>query len=150
MGGRDGQGGAENINGQRGGAGAGFLSDGVDNTYVKGAGSCFWGDGSDTRGFPGLGYANGLVGGDSCEFIRPDAKAGGFGGGGGACRGGGGGDGYSGGASGSYNYDLLLTGNWASGGAGGGSFISDTLGSNPRFDDSYASEGHGHVLVTKL
>jgi len=127
-------------NGNNGGAGGGFLTDGASPNS---------GGGSETNGYGGFSFLNGGDGGEPgtdngvCSFD----PYGGFGGGGSSsCNtvGGGGGGGYSGGAGGTM-VSQCGAGSRA-GGGGGGSY---NAGTNP-VNLAGTNTGDGFVIITVL
>ena len=129
-----------NFNGNNGGAGGGFSTNGASPNL---------GGGSESNGYGGLSFLNG---GDGGEPGRDDGACsadpyGGFGGGGSAtCNtvGGGGGGGYSGGAGGPH---LSQCGaGIRAGGGGGGSY---NIGINP-VNIAGSNTGDGYVNITVL
>lgn len=133
-------GGAAGTSGSGGSAtNLGCVSGAAGGGGISGAGA------SAGDGQPGLGFANGFIGGSGGTLYGGTAAAGGFGGGGGGSSYmGGGGGGYSGGGGGGIA--TCSCGSVGAGG-GGGSFNSGTSPSNTA---AFNATTHGSVLIEKL
>jgi hypothetical protein len=133
-GGTGGNGGTSGESHRPGAGGGGWLTDGTEYTAKHGGGD---------YGRKGLGYPNGLIGGNN---ENNGSIYGGFGGGGGGGLGGGGGGGYSGGGGGVWTgYSSEDHGH---GGGGGGSYIASS-GTSANLNQ-YLGNSHGNCQITLL
>ena len=133
-GGTGGNGGTSGESHRPGAGGGGWLTDGTEYTAKHGGGD---------YGRKGLGYPNGLIGGNN---ENNGSIYGGFGGGGGGGLGGGGGGGYSGGGGGVWTSGSSE--DHGHGGGGGGSYIASS-GTSANLNQ-YLGNSHGNCQITLL